>query len=119
MNQAIKKQWVNALRSGQYTQASGNLRSNLGHCCLGVLCDLYAKEMGKEWECHQTADKNSFPHYSFQNETSFLPVSVIEWAGLSRPSPTVKISEAWEELAYLNDQPVSFEEIANLIEEQL
>lgn len=36
----IKKQWVEALRSGKYSQTSGRLRRQDGFCCLGVLCDL-------------------------------------------------------------------------------
>ncbi len=42
----IKKRWVEALRSGEYNQATGSLRSTdpttliEGYCCLGVLCDV-------------------------------------------------------------------------------
>lgn len=40
MNKEIKKQWVEALRSGRYRQTQNTLRVNDGFCCLGVLCDL-------------------------------------------------------------------------------
>jgi hypothetical protein len=35
------KEWVEALRSGEYNQITGRLRSQQdGFCCLGLLCDL-------------------------------------------------------------------------------
>ena len=51
MDKDIKTQWVGALRSGEYTQGIGSLKSKgsdkeLSHCCLGVLCTLYDKAMG-------------------------------------------------------------------------
>lgn len=55
--------WINALRSGDYTQTQGRLyraedttanedeKSKVGYCCLGVACDVYHKETGNgEWE---------------------------------------------------------------------
>jgi hypothetical protein len=45
---AVRAQWTAALRSGQYRQSLGRLRSSgdddvgEGFCCLGVLCDLVA-----------------------------------------------------------------------------
>ena len=62
----IYKRWVAALRSGEYKQAVGALRDCEygefdyeteacvidkvnGHCCLGVLQDLAAKDGGAQW----------------------------------------------------------------------
>lgn len=56
--------WVQALRSGKYEQATGQLRTveydytgdeikikrATGFCCLGVLCDLAVKDGGPEWD---------------------------------------------------------------------
>lgn len=40
MNAEVKKQWVDALRSGKYKQGKGMLRSyDDKYCCLGVLLD--------------------------------------------------------------------------------
>jgi hypothetical protein len=36
----IKKDWVDALRSGKYKQVQGYLHKADGYCCLGVLCDV-------------------------------------------------------------------------------
>jgi hypothetical protein len=40
MNQEIKREWIEALRSGKYKQARGFLRYRGGYCCLGVLMDI-------------------------------------------------------------------------------
>jgi len=51
MKQAVMKRWVDALRSKKYKQTREQLREldakgkpTNGFCCLGVLCDLFAKE---------------------------------------------------------------------------
>lgn len=41
------KLWLAALRSGEYKQATGVLNNGNGFCCLGVACDVYAKQTGK------------------------------------------------------------------------
>ncbi len=47
MQKELKTKWIEALRSGEYHQATGLLRSEntvdgspMGYCCLGVLCDV-------------------------------------------------------------------------------
>lgn len=40
MDKKLKAKWVKALRSGDYQQGEGVLRSGDRFCCLGVLCDL-------------------------------------------------------------------------------
>lgn len=40
----VKQLWLDALRSGEYSQAIGYLQTPEGHCCLGVLCDVAVKE---------------------------------------------------------------------------
>jgi len=122
MDTQIKQQWVTALRSGEYTQAYHNLRTEEGFCCLGVLCDLYSKDTGDsstEWEVNHTADLKPIPFYSFLNEGSFLPIAVKQWAGLDKASPEVVDTVGREELAQLNDTGYTFAQIAQLIENQL
>lgn len=42
-----KELWVQALKSGEYVQGEGNLRTEEdGYCCLGVACDVYHKVTG-------------------------------------------------------------------------
>jgi len=56
MNKDWKTKWTEALRSGEYEQAEGRLHVKPagdvvgGHCCLGVLTDVYCKETGRTWE---------------------------------------------------------------------
>ena len=116
MNSQIKQQWVTALRSGEYTQTRWNLQTEQGYCCLGVLCDLYAKETGTKWKVHTTEDDEPFTYYSFDDCNSCLPDSVEKWAGLAMPNPHIKEERS---LAELNDNGTSFTEIAQLIEENL
>lgn len=39
LNPEIKERWLSALRSGRYTQAQSTLKSEKGHCCIGVLVE--------------------------------------------------------------------------------
>jgi len=120
MNSQIKQQWIEALRSKQYEQTTACLRTEQGYCCLGVLCDLYAKEhddveWGKDYEGGG---------YAFLNEIQTLPLAVMKWSGLSNENPHYVVAD--EEtgkkkicLSTVNDKGASFEEIAQLIEEHL
>lgn len=111
MNKEVKAKWVAALRSGEYQQAKGMLRTDVGFCCLGVLCDLYSKDYGGSWKL-----------YMFQGEMEVLPPTVQKWAGLDKPNPDVDTRS----LSRHNDgggaddlTPKSFEEIAALIDQNL
>lgn len=109
------------MRSGQYLQGRGHLRSKdcdgtIRHCCLGVLCDLHSKATGTRWS---VGDSDWY-----FDENAILPKEVAEWAGLGheRANPEVKYGSAggpWN-LAALNDRqrPVSFNELADIIEAQ-
>lgn len=51
MDPEIKAEWVAALRSGDFIQVRGTLRSKSvpnGRCCLGVLCDVLDKRNGTD-----------------------------------------------------------------------
>lgn len=37
---AARQRWTTALRSGEYEQWQGSLRSDHAFCCLGVACDV-------------------------------------------------------------------------------
>ena len=132
MKPEIKKLWVEALRSGEYTQGSMRLFNNESFCCLGVLCDLHAKETGGQWEDVDDVGK----HYLGCDE--LLPEEVVIWSGIKADCPYVSVdiltpSEIIEHrkwapgisLTALNDgeqdglKPRSFEEISNAIEKYL
>jgi hypothetical protein len=60
MDKKVKKEWINALRSGKYRQAESQLKiresgRRCSYCCLGVLCNIVDKS---KWdgECWDGAD---------------------------------------------------------------
>jgi len=128
MNPVIKKRWLKALRSGEYVQSQGCLHDNAGYCCLGVLTDLFLKEKGEEWSMCEPPPgvftSTGILNYYAYGEVNYLPEEVQEWAGLHSKSPTVVMKESNHDnkidaLAYLNDSGKTFQQIAQIIEEQL
>ena len=133
MNSEIKQKWINALRSGEYEQSSKGFlhiadEFSERYCCLGVLCDLYAKERNKEWtkEYKGWTKRYNGRILDFEGEDQYPPQSVVEWAGLPEKSPSIKFSGEIDdcefenpELAELNDDGISFNTIADLIEQYL
>lgn len=116
MNPDVKVKWIEALRSGEYEQAVGTLTyikpddSGFKHCCLGVLCELAVKE-GLPIKREEVVNS-----IYYDNDGISLPDSVMEWAGLTHPNPSVGAYTAAE----WNDcKDRSFTEIADLIEEHL
>ena len=127
MNPDVKQKWIAALRSGDYKQTREQLKRQNSYCCLGVLTDLYDKDETIESEDHWCEDLYGYTcNGSWYKSESVLPQPVMEWAGLKEYNPTVKYPESKiysEEkilsLAYLNDhENLSFEQIADIIEEQ-
>lgn len=46
----LKQDWLTALRSGEYEQGEGRLRTMVGeYCCIGVLADILVKKGIGEW----------------------------------------------------------------------
>jgi len=125
MRADIKTKWVAALRSGEYEQTGGMLRSNNGYCCLGVLCDLYAKETGMKW--WEGGGK-----YAMHGNDTMLPHEVRAWAHLADEFGAYVEVETDEggatyppylanpSLTELNDSwAYNFKMIADVIEQQL
>jgi hypothetical protein len=116
MNQDIKRLWIDALRSGNYQQGRGQLRSGDRYCCLGVLCELAvaANVVGN-------VEGNDCGFYYYDGDGSILPISVIEWAGLFSNNPEVTYDDDGKRtgLAQLNDMGRTFDQIADLIERNL
>ena len=114
MNKDIKKKWVDALRSGEYTQGRDALKNGDGqYCCLGVLCDLAARE----GVVKETA---KYGEFYYDGASSLPPVSVMSWASLNDIFKRVEYKNVPVPLDALNDSYcLTFNEIADLIEEQL
>ena len=144
MNPEIKKQWLEALRSGKYEQGEGQLQyidrenfrdltskiNSQSFCCLGVLCDLHSKATDTKWE-----EKITDANYLGINDV--LPDEVKEWAGLSADDPEIEYPTGYTDenekpvthksnISRLNDgynkadnKQFTFTELADLIEAQL
>jgi len=66
-NLTIIKEWIEALRSGEYQQGKHSLKVNDDtYCCLGVLCD---KVKPKEW-------KLEGEDYTIYSEEEVLPIEI-------------------------------------------
>lgn len=136
MNQEVKTQWLEALRTKQITRKNGEVfkfnqgtgklrRRDLGGvdklCCLGVLTELGVEagvlpppEFSRYDECHYV-NLDGFV------ETDVLPDQVVAWAGLDNPNPNINprlAPDEWEAecLASLNDHDETFDVIADVIE---
>jgi hypothetical protein len=129
MNPAIKAQWLRDLRSGEYPQGTGKLRTSDGKfCCLGVLCEQAVKagivilvDLDGTWGYRAVGDGNDVA-------IGTLPEAVQDWAGLScNPGVPIGILGT-SSLSTLNDgfndgevrtEQRNFREIADLIEAHL
>jgi hypothetical protein len=131
MDESVKQEWVEALRFGDYEQGTGALHETNRtdrFCCLGVLCDLYQDSTGKgEWQESSVEDSDCY-HFTTPNgrSKSVLPEDVREWAGLNRsrgvvlqPADLPDDNSAPHSLSSLNDANYSFDEIADIIEQNL
>ena len=142
-----KAEWLTALRSGEYNQIHNYLQTPAGHCCLGVITEL-ATNAGFMSEPMIFDDRYTYRDNT-GDTSSVLPTKVYEWLGLGpgeetgEPlneerfndplvSVTLEIQERWRvlkleflsigdeiALSTLNDAGFSFNEIADIIEEQL
>lgn len=106
----VAKEWVKALRSGEYTQGKTYLRSaDDKFCCIGVLCDL-AVEAG------------IIPAPTEKSEYAYIfgglctpPKEVKNWAGLA----SYDAAYGNESLTRDNDvRGKTFTEIADIIESE-
>lgn len=111
MNPEIKAEWVAALRSGEYKQGKRYLRSvDEEFCCLGVLCDLYAKDQGvDDWSI------DVMGRYGDE-----LPApEVATWAALDVYDPQITVNGKTGCCSMHNDNGATFAQIADAIEAQL
>ena len=134
-NEAFLKEWLEALRGGEYKQAKGALldindAGERSFCCLGVACDIYAKNHKPEGMAIEWVDDSLVIKYKDEDgylvkETydSELPTYVAAKLGFQsnygayapRPDAPGNIS-----LIYHNDDDLmTFSQIADIIENKL
>ncbi len=107
MKAETKQKWLEALRGGNYVQASGILNDgNGGFCCLGVLHDV----TGGNWHTNKYGDFSTGSRKRQNSNSAMLEGSVF-LQGLD-----VVLAD---QLAKLNDNGRTFKEIADVIEEKV
>jgi hypothetical protein len=115
----IKDLWVKALESGEYPQGRNRLRSSEGLCCLGVLCDLHAR-------AHPEIARLERDPFRYLGMGSTLPDEVMDWSGMTNdagefirpprlPKSVDKVHRKTTSLAALNDDGLTFKQIARVI----
>jgi hypothetical protein len=122
LREEVKVKWLEALRSGRYTQGTGALQSvhedgSRSFCCLGVLCEV-AIEMGVVLDMGTVRDETPAGSIvTYDGASSYPPAKVEEFANQGG-----RTLAGWEvngeSLVNMNDnRGDSFETIANFIEE--
>lgn len=127
----LKAKWLAALRSGEYKQGRYCLSTDNGFCCLGVLCDIVKDDVGYEWVPGNVSLKNYFAPkglYSIIDEdlgdpddhtasSIFIP-SDLKFSFVN--SVYLDYGDTNKTLSGHNDyNDLSFDQIADLIEQQL
>jgi hypothetical protein len=116
MKTEVRDLWSAALRSDEYKQGKNTLTRIVDgeeeHCCLGVLCKLYAQTHDLRIKTYVTSNSTRVL-YGEDEAFSYLPDEVIEWSGIARQAEYV--------LSDLNDDDPgkTFPEIADWIDENL
>lgn len=104
------EKWIAALESGKYKQTTERLNVGNKHCCLGVACELYAKEH-PDWPVNRSGMHTVFG----KGSTAILPDEVREWLGLTGSSGSFHTDLEADSLTMKNDRGATFKEIAEII----
>lgn len=132
-----KAPWLAALRSKQYEQGMGHMRKRaesedktkgkFAYCCLGVLREVVCDITKKDRQYYLHRDGEELPNFRliqevFEPDPKLTPenyalghIKDAEIWGVRLHSGSLRDISLYD----LNDSSVSFEEIADLIEEQL
>jgi hypothetical protein len=78
MDARIKQKWIEALRSGQFTQARGALVEDGSYCCLGVLCAVQNADFNQfmELETTELAGESALEAEESYDYSAGLPDSI-------------------------------------------
>lgn len=111
MNYKIAQSWAAALRSGDYLPKAPEiltLREGNTYSVLGVLCDLYRREVGGEW-----VGTYFVPEGSGTGEQFGLPEAVTKWANLLSKWAALPGTGV---IGVMEDRGYTHHELADLIE---
>lgn len=100
-----RNKWLTALRSGKYKKGVGQLKNSQGeYCCLGVLAEIAGCEEFSVYEC-----------YYFDENRYEAPEKAMKFVGLKTKAGYC--NNVGRSLSGLNDDGLSFPEIADFIEQ--
>jgi len=96
------QKWLDALRSGKYTQQQGTLKGPDGYCCLGVYCSIMGKEPPEvsEEDLESSVKDSEGPHELYDFCRKYVDSDIVE-AGIN-----------------MNDNGYNFSEIADMVEKE-
>jgi hypothetical protein len=117
--QALVHRWTAALRSGEYAQGKGYLRTAKGYCCLGVVCNLVRPD---GWGESATLSESGFSFLSPHSwpSTVALPSDVASLLHFRSGEGTYELDGVGHNLANDNDERKhTFAQIADTIEREL
>lgn len=109
MNEGYKRIWLEALRSGKYKQGKGRLLSETGkeHCCIGVLCEVAGIE-NEYIKTNFNLNREKLELFGLDWDAVTYLADMNDGDGISHP-----------ELASYSGPPLSFDAIADWIENNL
>ena len=116
--------WVKALRSGEFKQGTGTLRTVKPHgepayCCLGVVCELMRREEPERFSWDEGGgSKCYFVEQGGEMERDFLSNAAVKWLGVDDRDPLFVMPSGHEQehASDLNDnRDLSFYGIAKRI----
>jgi hypothetical protein len=129
MKKDVMRKWVAALRSGDYMQGFGRLRQvdAVGGgspvlCALGVLCQVHKNETrSATWRYQPLSDCWAYGRAGIRADdrdvsSDRLPDCVADWAGVQ--SANAQIPATGTTVSGMNDDGLSFVDIADVIERQ-
>lgn len=105
MNEEVKKEWIDRLRSGRYNQTSGKLRREGGFCCLGVLCEIARDKEIVTLEGDEIYSRYVTLNNRIDAEVAVPPESVVSFSDLGSQNPNIYFTP--EEYQVLVDRGVS------------
>ena len=111
---ANRKKWIAALRSGEYKQGKGCLENANGEfCCIGVLAKLAGVE-----RVVSPGKTTAYQSIIYDGQIGSASDKVKEWVGLINEVAMFNDKGDYEDLARLNDNGYTFEDIAAIIESE-
>ena len=129
LTKAEKALWIEALRSGKYEQGVGGLARDNKFCCLGIACEVLGPLKGvKKSKVFIIAFGGD--EILYNNNSTLLPQMLVDVIGISHAGSTeqgaIIAGGAYRQLAInhgslsaMNDNGVSFEVIAQFLEDSL